>query len=61
MKNLLENLKKAINLYERCEDVCAAEHIMAESLVNLSKCCKEVNKTCQDMLEKIYNDVKIDD
>lgn len=55
MKKLLENLKEAINLYERCEDVCAEEWITAESLVTLSRCCKEVNEECQVMFNKIFH------
>lgn len=56
MKQLLENLKEAINLYEKCEDVCAAEHIMAESLLTLGRCCKEVNEECQNMFNNMFND-----
>lgn len=55
MKKLLENLKEAIKHYEDCVDVCAAEHIMAESIMQLGRCCKEVNKECQDMLNNILN------
>lgn len=56
MKKLLENLKEAINLYEKCEDVCAAEHIMAESLLTLSRCCKEVSEECQVMFNTMFDD-----
>ena len=56
MKKLLENLKEAIKHYENCEDVCAAEHIMAESILMLSRCCKEVDKECQVMFSAMLND-----
>lgn len=56
MKKLLENLKEAINLYEKCEDVDAAEHIRVESLLSLSKCCREVDKECQVMFNTIFDD-----
>lgn len=56
MKNLLENLKKAIDLYEKCEDICAAEHIMAKSLLNLSECCREVDKECQVIFNTMFDD-----
>ena len=55
MEKLLQNLKEAIEHYERCDDVCAAEHIMAESILMLSRCCKEVDKECQSMFESIFN------
>lgn len=55
MEKLLENLKKAIKHYEDCVDVCAAEHIMAESILMLSRCCKEVDKECQVMFETMFN------
>ena len=56
MKKLLENLKEAINLYEKCEDVCAAEHIMAESIRTLSRCCKEVSEECYVMFNTMFDD-----
>ena len=55
MNKLLENLKEAINLYEKCEDVCAAEHIMAESIMTLGRCCREVNTECQNMLNSMFD------
>ena len=55
MKKLLENLKEAIKHYEECEDVCAAEHIMAESIMQLGRCCREVNEECQVMLETVFD------
>lgn len=56
MEKLLENLKEAINLYEKCEDVCAAEHIMAKSLLTLSRCCREVDEECQVMFNTMFDD-----
>lgn len=56
MEKLLENLKEAIKHYEDCVDVCAAEHIMAEAILMLSRCCKEVNKECQDMFNTMFDD-----
>ena len=55
MEKLLENLKKAIKHYEDCVDVCAAKHIMAESILMLSRCCKEVDKECQIMFETMFD------
>lgn len=55
MKKLLENLKEAINLYEKCEDVCAAEYIMAKSIMTLSRCCKEVSEECQNMFNSMFD------
>ena len=56
MKKLLENLKEAIKHYENWVDFCAAEHIMAESILMLSRCCKEVDKECQVMFSTMLND-----
>ena len=56
MKKLLDNLKEAINLYEKCENVCAAEHIMTESLRTLSKCCKEVSEECEVRYNTMLDD-----
>lgn len=55
MKQLLENLKEALKHYENCEDVCAAEHIMAESIMTLGRCCREVNTECQNMLDSMFD------
>lgn len=56
MNKLLENLKEAIKHYEYCIDVCAAEHITAESLLSLSRCCKEVSEECQVMFNTMFDD-----
>lgn len=56
MKKLLDNLKEAIKHYEDCEDVCAAEHIMAKSLLVLSRCCKEVSEECEVMFNTMFDD-----
>lgn len=56
MKKLLENLKEAIKHCEDCVDVCAAEHIMAESLISLSRCCKTVDEECQRMINNMFDD-----
>ena len=56
MKKLLENLKEAIKHYEIWEDFCTAEHIMAESIMQLGRCCKEVNEECQVMFSTMLND-----
>ena len=56
MEKLLENLKKAIKHYEDCVDVCAEEWIIAESLVTLSRCCKEVSEECQVMFKTMFDD-----
>lgn len=55
MEKLLENLKEAIKHYEDCVDVCAAEHIMAESIMQLGRCCREVNDECQNMLNSMFD------
>ena len=56
MNNLLENLKEAIKHYEECVDVCAAEHIMMDSILALGRCCREVNRECQNMFNSMFND-----
>lgn len=56
MKKLLDNLKDAIKHYEDCVDVCAAEHIMAESLRTLNKCCKEVSEECEVRYNTMLDD-----
>ena len=56
MKKLLENLKEAINLYEKYDNVDSVEHIKIESLLTLSKCCREVDKECQVMFNTIFDD-----
>lgn len=56
MNNLLENLKEAIKHYEECVDVCAAEHIMMDSILALGRCCREVNRECQSMFNSMFND-----
>ena len=57
MKKLIEELKEAIALYEKCEDVCAAEHIMIDSMLNVAnkshKLGNAMNKAIYDM---IYGD-----
>ena len=55
MEKLLENLKEAIKYYEYCVDVCAAEHIMAESIMQLGRCCKQVDEECEDMLNSMFD------
>ena len=55
MKKLLENLKEAIKHYEDCVNVDAAEHIMAESIMQLGRCCREVNEECQVIYETMFN------
>lgn len=55
MEKLLENLKKAIKHYEDCVDVNAAEHIMAESLITLRRCCKEVDERCHVMFNAMFD------
>lgn len=56
MEKLLKNLKEAIKHYENCVDVCAAEYIMAESIMQLGRCCREVDEECQIMLNAMLND-----
>lgn len=53
MKKLLENLKEAIKYYEDCADVCAAENIIANSLVNLHICAVNVASECRKILDVI--------
>lgn len=55
MEKLLQNLKEAIKHYEMCEDVCAAEHIMAESIIQLGRCCREVNEECEVMYKTMFD------
>lgn len=54
MKKLIEELKEAIALYEKCEDVCAAEHIMMDSMLNVvnkaHKLGNEMNNAIYDMI-----------
>lgn len=53
MNNEILQLRKALVHYEECVDVCAAEHIMADALLNLSSKCKAVMKECNDQISKM--------
>lgn len=55
MKELLENLKKAITNYEYCVYIGTNESIIAENIRTLNKCCKEVSKECQIMFNTIFD------
>lgn len=56
MNNLILNLRKALVHYEECVDVDVAEHIIAESIRTLSKCCKEVSEECLVIFNTMFND-----
>lgn len=56
MNNLILNLRKALVHYEECVDVDAAEHIMAESISTLSRCCEEVSEECLVILNTMFDD-----
>ena len=56
MKKLLENLKEAIILYEKSVNADSVEHVRVESLLTLSRCCREVDKECQVMFNTIFDD-----
>ena len=56
MEKLLENLKEAIKHYEIWNDFCTAEHIKVESIMQLGRCCREVNRECQNMFNAMFND-----
>lgn len=51
MNNLILRLRKALVHYEECVDVCAAEHIMMDALMALSKKCRDVAFECDKQLE----------
>lgn len=50
MKKLIEELKEAIELYEKCEDVCAAEHIMADAMCNFNRCLRKVQEELNEQM-----------
>ena len=55
MKKLLDNLKEAIKNYENCVDVeDVDEFIMLENIQILSRCCREVDKECFDIFNKVF-------
>lgn len=51
MEHLILELREALVHYEKCFDVDAAEHIMANSLVNLHQKCIAVAQRCNEMIE----------
>lgn len=50
MNNLILQLRKALVHYEECEDVCAAEHIMMDALMQLKHRCYALATQCNDQL-----------
>ena len=52
MNNLILQLRKALVHYEECVDVCAAEHIMMDALMALSKKCRAVAFECDKQMEQ---------
>lgn len=50
MNNLILQLRKALVHYEDCVDVCAAEHIMMDALMQLRHRCYALATECNDQL-----------
>ena len=53
MEKELQELEKAIELYRKCEDVDAAEHIIGNAIYKLMITCNKVRNTCARMIECI--------
>ena len=52
MEKLLEELKNAIKDYEECVNICVDKQVTFISIMQLEKCCREVNKECRVILKK---------
>ena len=50
MNDLILKLRKALVHYEDCVDVCAAEHIMMDALIQLKHRCYALATECNDQL-----------
>lgn len=56
MEHLILQLRKALVSYEECVDVCAAEHITANALLNLTNKCNDVARFSGDMIERMLQE-----
>ena len=56
MNNLILQLRKALAHYEDCVDVCAAEHIMMDALMQLKHRCYALATQCNDQLAAMLNE-----
>lgn len=56
MENLILQLRKALVHYEDCVDVCAAEHIMMDALMQLKHRCYALATQCDDQLTAILKE-----
>ena len=50
MNDLILQLRKALVHYEECADVCAAERIMMDALMQLNHRCYALATQCNDQL-----------
>lgn len=55
MEKLLENLKEAIKHYEDCVNINSDKYLMPETIILLSKCCREIDKECEVIFETMFN------
>ena len=56
MTNEIKRLREALEHYENCVDVCAAEHIMGKALEYLARACNVVALECCNQLTKMLED-----
>lgn len=56
MEHLILQLRKALVQYEECVDVCAAEHITANALINLTSKCNDIAHFSCDMLKRMLQE-----
>lgn len=54
-KKLIDKLNVEYNNYEKCVDVCAAEHITAEVLLNMKNVLKSLLEEVDGELNSIFD------
>ena len=57
MEHKILALRKALVHYEECVDVCAAEHIMLNSLDNLNKCLRNLQEKVNEQMLGLLSDM----
>lgn len=53
MEKMIEQLNLAYAVYEKCIDVCAAEHITAQSLMKIKEICRDMIGSIDEILESL--------
>lgn len=53
MEKMIEQLNLAYADYEKCIDVCAAEHITGKSLMEIKEICRDMIGSIDEMLENL--------